>query len=109
MRGYRISKASRKLDVVLVAARYDAQSNVLECSQAYIRRGPIWGDIVLLSRDEIIQRLEKKERVVTGKPDLIPGEFVVYNTVELERRNGTHRLLAGGAGIKGDHLDLPLF
>jgi hypothetical protein len=109
LRGYRISKASRKLDVVLVAARYVRHSNELECSQAYVRRGPIWGDIVLLGRDEIIQRLEKKQRVVTGKPDAIPGEFIVFHPVELDRRNGTQRLLVGQAGAKGDDLGLPLF
>jgi len=109
VRGYRIPKASRKLDVVIVAARYAQSGKKLAIGQAYVRRGLVWSDMKLLDRNDLIQRLEDKQRVVTGKPAKIPGEFVVSDHLRLERDNGTVTLRAGTAETKGDDLGLPLF
>ncbi len=109
MRGYRLPKSSRKLDVVLVAARYTPRSNELKIGQAYVRRGPIWSDLKLLKRDEIIEHLERKQRVVTGEPAVIPGEFSVFDTVQLSRANGKMGIHIGQLPEKGDDLGLPLF
>ena len=109
MRGYRVPKASLKLDVVIVAVRYTKRSMQLTDSQAYVRRGLIWGDLVLLTRDELVQHLTGKQRVVTGKPAEIPGEFVVFDPVKLVGHNGSASIFTGDQPAKGDDLRLPLF
>ena len=109
MRGYRLPKASSKLDVVIVAARYTKRSKQLKFGQAYVRRGLIWGDLMLLSRDELVQRITGKQRVVTGTPAEIPGEFVVFNHAKLSPMNGGVGIHVGEVPPKGDDLDLPLF
>jgi hypothetical protein len=109
LRGYRLPKSSRKLDVVLVAARYTQRSQQLKIGQAYVRRGPIWSDLTLLSRDDLIQRLEDKQRIVTGMPAEIPGEFVVFSQVQLDQVNGAKGIYTGQLPAKGDDLGIPLF
>jgi hypothetical protein len=109
LRGYRLPKASRKLDVVLVAVRYDARGKQLAYSQAYVRRGKVWGDLTLLDRGELIERLEEEQQVVTGKPAQIPGEFTVFDRVRLERNNGSEAIRVGETRSKEDDLGLPLF
>jgi hypothetical protein len=109
LRGYRIPKASRKLDVVLVAVRYDSRGQKVRYGQAYVRRGKVWGDLTLLDRDELIDRLEEKQQVVTGKPAEIPGEFTVFDRVRLERSNGSEVIRVGETRSKEDDLGLPLF
>ncbi|TFH35710.1 MAG: hypothetical protein E4G99_06645 [Anaerolineales bacterium] len=109
MRGYRVPKVSRTFDVVIVAARYVKSGKQLACGQAFVRRGPIWGDLRLLDRNDLIRRLEERQTVVTGRPAEIPGEFVVFNHVRLGRDNDTLALLAGEKQSTGDSLGLPLF
>jgi hypothetical protein len=48
MRGIRVTKESRKIDVVLVAARYTAKGDRVKVAKGYVRRGAIWGDLKLL-------------------------------------------------------------
>jgi hypothetical protein len=109
LRGYRLPRSSRKLDVVIIAARYGKRSKSLKSGQAYLRRGLIWGDLVLIDRDELVGHLENNARVVTGKPGEIPGEFLVFNDVHLDKANGTQRIHVGELPAKGDDLGLPLF
>jgi hypothetical protein len=109
LRGYRLPKASRKLDVVLVAVRYDSRGQKLAHTQAYVRRGKVWGDLTLLNRADLIGRLEEKQQVVTGKPAEIPGEFTVFDRVRLERSNGSEAVHVGETRSNKDELGLPLF
>jgi hypothetical protein len=109
LRGYRLPKSSSKLDVVIVAAQYAKRSKQLKLGQAYVRRGPIWGDLTLIDRKQLLQRLESKQHVVTGKPAEIPGEFVVFGQVQLDQVNGDQGLHAGDVPEKGDNLGVPLF
>ena len=109
MRGHRIPKASRKLDVVIVAARYSKSGKKLDCGKAYVRRGPIWSDIQLLDRKDLIQRLEDKQCVVTGRPTEIPGEFEVFNHLLPYGQDEVLTFQAHEMGSTGDDLGLPLF
>ena len=109
LRGYRIPKASRKLDVVIVAVRYSGRGKKLAQGQAYLRRGLVWGDLVLLSRDELAERVKDGQTVVTGKPAAIPGEFIVFDHVRLAGSNGGLSLKAANPALQGDDLGLPLY
>jgi len=108
MRGVRVSPASRKLDVVLVAARYQSQKPELDFAQGYIRHGTIWSDIRLLRRSDLIEQVAQGKRVVTGKPAALPGEFEADERVELIGQNGSRLLRAAGSAGPGDDLSLPL-
>ncbi len=108
MRGLRVSKAAKKLDIVLVAVRYDDDHTVL-LAQGFARQGPVWGDLKLFGREAIIAGLENGEKVVTGELSYLPGDFDVVGTVRAEKINGSSRLLADGEEGVGDLLGLPLF
>jgi hypothetical protein len=109
MRGKRVSRASRKLDVVLVAARYGEEGDRLNIARGYERRGFVWGDLVLFDRQTLIERLNAKKRVVTGYPGELPGDFEVTATVHLMREGVTESLVANGHQSGRDDLGLPLF
>ncbi|UCF61486.1 MAG: hypothetical protein JSV37_02055 [Anaerolineaceae bacterium] len=109
MRGKRVSRASRKLDVVLVAARYGEGGDQLDIVQGYERRGFVWGDLVLLDRQALIERLNDKKRVVTGYPGELPGDFEVTAEVHLTKEGGGISIVADGHQTGVDDLGLPLF
>jgi hypothetical protein len=108
VRGLRVSKAAKKLDIVLVAVRYDDDHTVL-LAQGFARQGSVWGDQKLFGRDAILTGLNDGEKVVTGKLSYLPGDFDVFETVRAEKINGSSRLLADGEEGVGDLLGLPLF
>ncbi len=108
MRGLRVSKAAKKLDIVLVAVRYDDDHKVL-LAQGFTRQGLVWGDQKLLGREAILTGLDDGEHVVTGELSYLPGDFDVYGTVRAEKTNGSSRLLSDGEEGVGDMLGLPLF
>ena len=109
MRGKRVSRASRKLDIVLVAARYAEDGDRLKIVQGYERRGFVWGDLVLFDRQALIERLNAKKRVVTGYQGELPGDFEVIGEVNIDDENGTESIVADGHQMGRDDLGLPLF
>ena len=109
MRGKRVSRASRKLDVVLVAARYGEDGGRLNIARGYERRGFVWGDLVLFNRQALIERLNAKKRVVTGYPGELPGDFEVTAEVYLTQEGGTESIVTDGHQTGRDDLGLPLF
>jgi hypothetical protein len=106
VRGQSLSRANRKLDTVVVAARYAPHDGRLTQVRAFERRGAVWTDWLILDRTALLQRLEAGKRVVTGIPRDLPGDFRVLNQV---RRDGQAWLVAGGNAAGRDDLGLPLF
>ncbi len=109
MRGIRVTKESRKIDVVLVAARYASKGDRVRVARGYIRRGAVWGDLKLLPRKDLVERLKSGERIVVGEFAEIPGSFHTVAKVRLTEGSGGERLVADGVDGKGDELGLPLF
>ena len=109
MRGRRISRAARKLDVVLVAVRYAQEGSRLNVAKGYERRGFVWGDLVLFDRQDLVERLKAKKRVVTGHQAELPGDFEITATVHLMQEDGTEAIVADGHHAGRDDLGLPLF
>ncbi len=109
MMGKRLSDASRKADVVVVAARYDGGSGTVQSAQAYVRRGAIWGDIVLLDRRTLMGYVKARRRVLTGRPKDVPGDFEVGMRLRMSPTNGTEALIAEGRPSGKDDLGVPLF
>jgi hypothetical protein len=109
MRGRRVSRAARKLDVVLVAVRYGEEGGRLNAAQGYERRGFVWGDLVLFDRQALIERLKAKKRVATGHQAELPGDFEVTAMVHLTKDEGKEIIVADGHQTERDDLGLPLF
>ncbi|HSB89959.1 MAG TPA: hypothetical protein VLD63_08050 [Anaerolineales bacterium] len=108
MRGWQLSPASRKLDLVVVAARYDSEGR-LSLAQGYERRGEVWSDLRLFDRATLIEKLGAQRRVAVGTPTAVPGDFQELAPVRLQRRNGTVTLGSGALANDRDHLAAPLF
>lgn len=109
MRGKKVSRNARKLDVVLVAVRYDDSEGRLTLAQGYERRGFVWGDLVLFDRADVIDQIQAGKRVVAGRRAEIPGDFEVLNPIQLQSLNGSTALVAEGRATGRDDLGLPLF
>jgi len=108
VRGLSVSKAAKKLDIVLVDVRYDDDHKVL-LARGFSRRGFVWGDRKLFGREAILTGLEAGDKIVTGELSYLPGDFDVFGTVRAEKMDGSSRLLAEGEEGIGDLLGLPLF
>jgi hypothetical protein len=107
--GTRVSITRKPVDVVLVAARYEGSSSRISLTQAYERRGPIWSDLLLLDREQLIARLRSKKRVFTGRARDMSGDFDVSSAVRLLEAAGASVVRANGRDAPGDDLGLPLF
>jgi hypothetical protein len=108
MRGKRVSAQTNKIDLVIVSARYTAEGQV-GCVQAYQRSGVVWGDVTLLTREQLLARLKAGARVVTGRTSDLPGDYQIEAEVRLTRSNGMERLALRGREAEGEVLGVPLF
>lgn len=105
----RLSSHSRKLDVVIEAVRLGAQDGRLELARGYERRGHVWSDVVLFTREELMERLRRGARVAVGRMKDVPGDFEVLARVGLRRADGSELLAAEAEPALGDQLPAPLF
>jgi hypothetical protein len=108
VRGWQLSPASKKLDLVVVAARYDSEGR-LSLAQGYERRGQVWSDLRLFDRATLIEKLRARRRVAVATPTAVPGDFQELAPVRLQRRNGTVTLGSEPLANDRDHLAAPLF
>jgi hypothetical protein len=108
VRGEPVSKASLQVDVVLVSARYDQGTNELDFAQGYVRRGKVWSDQLLLSRGAVLEYVTQGKRVVTGRPEGVPGEFRQGQRIEVGGNGEGPSLRSEGSPGPGDNLGLPL-
>ncbi len=56
---------AKKLDGVIEAVRY--KNGQIEVVRAFERRGATFSDRILLTRDELLERLKKRQNIVIGK------------------------------------------
>jgi hypothetical protein len=110
VRGERVSRTARKeIDLVIIAARYQSDDGSLSISQGYERRGPVWGDIQLFTRETLIEKIQQGKRVVTGWMADIQGDFKVSEPVHVKKQNGDFTLYTGEHAKNTDQLNIPLF
>jgi hypothetical protein len=110
MRGVKISRTARKeLDLVLVAARYRSNDGSLLIAQGYERRGAVWGDVQIFTREVLAEKIQQGERIVTGQLADIQGDFKVLEPVHLDKHNGNFTLYTGEHLSSSDELKIPLF
>jgi hypothetical protein len=109
VRGKRVSRSARKLDLVLVAARYGGENSQLKVARGYRRRGFVWGDLELFDRQMLVEHLKAKTQVVTGRVADLPGDFEVTATVRMKDVEGVEFVVADGDQKGRDDLGVPLF
>jgi hypothetical protein len=108
VKGQRLSSAAKRLDVVVVAARY-APDGKLTVAQGYERRGQVWTDLLLLDRPTLIGRLRAGRRVAAGEPRGVPGDFVVRDALVLSGADGRAVVRASHTSSSTDNLGVPTF
>jgi hypothetical protein len=107
LRGLKINNASRKLDIVLVAARYKEDGS-LEFARGYERRGYVWSDLRIYDRDSLIKKVRAGAQVYTGNPVEVPGNYEPDRRVRIEGQDGSAYLVTNGNGVEKDDLSLPV-
>ena len=106
--------SKQKYDGVIEAVRYTPDGRV-SLARAYERRGPAFSDRILLSRDDLIKRLESGEKFMIGKRlPYVGGMFEVSNKVELVKGDGSVVWIStdssgNGSDGRDDLLGAPLF
>jgi hypothetical protein len=97
--------AKADYDGVIQAVRYDDQGQV-KWVRAFLRRGAVWTDYVLLNRDELVQKLSSGLRFRTGERlHYQGGTFKVTHPVKLVNVNSHEVLVAGSEQVKTDRLE----
>lgn len=97
--------AKNKFDGVIEAVRYKEDGKI-DMVRAYERRGAAFSDRILLKRGQLVERLQKGEKFVTGeRKELLAGTFECGKSVHL---NGD--VVSTGDGTNHDLLeDVPIF
>lgn len=90
----------QKLDGVVEAVHFASDGQV-EWVRAYVRRGPVFSDHVLISRQELVTQLKGGKRFVAGRrKQYLGGIFEVTGPLRLEAHNG-QEVLAMDEGRAG--------
>lgn len=102
-RGTKPLIVKKKIDVILTAVKL-GPGGKLDFARSYIRRGPVWGDRVVMKREELLERLNGGQNVFTGVEADAVGDFEVWKKVIAI---GEQLALEGVEG-SDDRLGLPL-
>ena len=97
-----------KFDGVIEAVHY--QDGRIASVRAFERRGAAFSDRVILSRDQLIERLKGGRKFVTGKrKEFYAGSFDTGSSIQLLAQNGGE-LITTRSGASRDELEgVPLF
>jgi len=86
-----------KYDGVIEAVRY-APPGRIAVVRAYERRGPTFSDRVLISREELVRRLQAGKRFVFGeRQPQLASTFTVASAIFLVEKDGQKYLATAGA------------
>jgi len=93
---------AKKIDGVIEAVRY--QDGQVVTVRAYERRGAAFSDRMMLSRGELLERIKKGKRFVTGvRKEFWAGTFEEGKIVQVVTRNGREFI---ATRVEVDHDDL---
>ncbi len=101
----------KKPNAVITSVRYTGDRERLALVRYYGRRGAIWSDLELLSREELLARLKAGQKFVVGqRQGNVPGSFEIGKIVELRNANGEAVIRTEGTSGARDYLEgAPLF
>jgi len=96
--------AKPKYDGVVQAVRYDDQGQVLWV-RAFLRRGQVWSDHIMLKRSALIEQIKSGKRIVVGeRTPLLGATFETTDPVKVVKVNSHELLISGDTQAKTDSL-----
>lgn len=91
-----------KYDGVIDAVHFDSNGK-LEWVRAYLRRGDVFSDRTIISREKLVEDLASGMKFFTGKRVQYKGnEFEVTEPVNLVQSNGDQYIVVGGTEAEHD-------
>ena len=99
---------AKKFDGVVEAVRY--KDGQIEVVRAFERRGAAFSDRIMLKRNELLERIRKGKKFVTGtRKELLAGTFETGKPVQIISRDGKE-FVATRDGADRDELEqVPVF
>lgn len=87
--------AKPKYDGVIEAVRYQPDGKI-QWVRAYVRRGPIFSDRLLVDRSALIEQLKAGKNYMAGRRiPLMAGTFEVSKPVHLVQKDGVEVIATG--------------
>ena len=97
--------ADKKYDGVVEAVRYTPEGKV-KFVRIYMRRGPTWSDIMLMTREDFVSVLKSGKLVMAGKRvEYLAGTFEVSKRVEMKGQDGQEILYVSQPSGGRDNLE----
>jgi hypothetical protein len=97
--------ARKNDDGIIIAAHYMDEGDV-DWVQAFLRRGPIWSDIVIMSREALVEEIKSGKNYVAGtRVEYMGTTFETADVVNLITNNDHDVLVTGDIESKTDRLD----
>ena len=97
--------AKPKYDGVVQAVRYDDQGQVLWV-RAFLRRGQIWSDHIMLDRNELIEQIKSGKQIVVGERiPLLGATFETTVPIKVVKTNSHEVLISGDTQANSDSLE----
>jgi hypothetical protein len=95
----------KKVDGVIEAVHYNADGRV-EQVRLYERRGAVFSDRVLLSREDLVRRIRTRKVFVAGcRKPLLGASFEIGAQIYLVGSTGKEMLVTMNAPAENDHLE----
>jgi hypothetical protein len=100
----------KKIDGIIETVRYDPEGRI-SLVRVYEKRGPTFSDLIILSRDQLIQKLRAGKKFYVGKRiPLQASTFELVVPVKLSGKTGQDVVVSRpGRGLNDDITDAPLF
>jgi hypothetical protein len=98
--------ARLKVDGIIEAVRYTPNGRI-NVVRAYERHGAVWSDHVLLDRKELVERLNKGRRFMTGQRKPYLGSR--FETGVAVRNFGDHVVTEGFTSARDQLAGVPVF
>lgn len=97
--------AKQKVDGVIEAVHYKPDGQV-DWVRAYLRHGDAWSDRVIVSREDLVQKIKSGQAISLGKRvEFMAGTFDVAAPVKLTSVNGKDVLVTSNTTSGHDLLE----
>ena len=99
---------AKKFDGVVEAVRY--KDGQIEVVRAFERRGAAFSDRVLIERHELLERLKKGKKFVTGqRKELLAGTFETGKPLQIVSRDGREFVSTKDSADRDELEQVPVF
>jgi hypothetical protein len=97
--------AKPKYDGVIEAVRYTSEGQIVWV-RGYLRTGPIFGDWVLIERQQLIELLKAGKTLYAGRRiEQMASTFEVTQSLRLEQKDGRDIVVLGNGHTGQDRLE----